>query len=58
MRIELQRRFVLFYRYYRLKKFGEPLPVKDDNEFDIGEVEDFCDEEDKALLRRIKAMQK
>lgn len=57
MRKEMNKRFYLLYRYFRFKKYSEPLPSADDD-FDFGEIEDFCDDDDKALLRRIHTMQK
>lgn len=55
MRKEMQSRFYLLYRYFRLKKYGEPLPVKNNDDFglELGEIEDYCDEDDKALFKRI-----
>lgn len=48
MRGEMQRRFMLLYRHFRLKKYGEPLT-------NDTEVDDLF-EEDKEMIRRIKQL--
>ena len=49
VRREMTRRFMLLYRHFRLKKYGEPLPGSD------GVDEDLF-EEDKEMIRRIQAL--
>ena len=54
MRKELQRRFMLVYRHFRLKKYAEPIPkAKRDNE-DNGLEDIFKDDTD--MLLKIKSM--
>ena len=47
MRKEMQRRFMLLYRHFRLKKYGEPIPVPRKIEDD--DLEDM-DLDDAAML--------
>lgn len=47
MRKEMQRRYMLLYRHYRLRKFGEPIPSKRRDE-----GEEF--KEDTAMLDKIE----
>lgn len=42
----MTRRFMLLYRHFRLRKYGEPLPGSDDIDEDLFE-------EDKEMIRRI-----
>lgn len=44
----MQRRFMLLYRHFRFKKYGEPL-------MSDTEVDDLF-EEDKEMIRRIKQL--
>lgn len=54
VRKELQRRFMLLYRHFRLKKYGEPIPKpKADKGGD--EIEDMF-KEDTDMLEKIQSM--
>ena len=61
MRLEMRRRFMLLYKHYRFKKYGEPVDAKGTAaagyNFDLAEVEDY-DKEDAAFLAKIKLMVK
>ena len=56
MRKEMQKRYMLLYRHFRLKKYGEPIPKKLLKGGGNDEVEEF--KEDTDLLDRIQAMLK
>ena len=52
--MEMTRRFILLYRHFRHKKFGEALPQKLNCP---DEVDDLFDD-DKEFILKIKALQK
>ena len=50
MKLEMRRRFMLLYKLFRMKKYGEPLTTKkNDSNSDLDEVQDY-DKEDAALI--------
>ena len=53
MKKEMQRRFMLLYRHFRLKKYGEPIP-KPKNSND-NEIEDMF-KDDTDMLQKIQSM--
>lgn len=54
MRLEMQRRFLLLYKHFRNKKYGEPLPLKK-KEIIQDQVDDLF-EEDREFIKKIKAL--
>ena len=61
MRLEMKRRYMLLYRHFRHKKYGEPLDGAGgarDSDSDPGQLEDYYDKEDAALIAKIKMMVK
>mmetsp|Transcript_47912 Transcript_47912/g.63410 ORF Transcript_47912/g.63410 Transcript_47912/m.63410 type:complete len:105 (+) Transcript_47912:1247-1561(+) len=55
MRKELQRRFMLVYRHFRHRKYGEPIPKRKSDNSDGEELEDMF-KEDLALQNKIQKM--
>ena len=53
MRKEMQRRFMLLYRHFRLKKYGEPIPKPKREGED--EIEDMF-KDDTDMLAKIQSM--
>jgi len=53
MRKELQKRFLLVYKHFRHKKYGDPIEQFSDSDKD--ELEDMF-KEDLALQKKIKSM--
>ena len=58
MRLEMKRRYMLLYKHFRHKKYGEPLDGAKDSDSDLGELEDYYDKEDAAFIAKIKMMVK
>ncbi len=55
MRSEMGRRFMLLYRHYRRRKYGEPIPKPKRAGHDSDELEDLF-KDDNDMLERIKGM--
>ena len=53
MRKEMQRKFMLLYRHFRKKKYGEPLP--EEKKEQEGEIEDMF-KDDTDMLKKIQNM--
>ena len=53
----MQRRFMLVYRHFRHKKYGEPIPKQNNDLDDSEELEDMF-KEDLALQNKIQQMLK
>lgn len=54
----MKRRFMILYKLYRSKKYGEPVDSNGGyNNFDLAEVEDY-DKDDAVFIAKIKLMVK
>ena len=52
----MQRRFMLVYRHFRHRKYGEPIPKKNDDLDDSSEKLEDMFKEDLALQNKIQKM--
>ena len=51
MRKEMRRRFMLLYRHFRLRKYGEPIPIQRNGDGGDDDVEDMFKEDNDMLLK-------
>ena len=56
MRKEVQRRFLVVYRHFRHKKYGEPIPRRKKHVVADDEIEDMFSKDDLAIQSKIKKM--
>ena len=58
MRMEMKRRYMLLYRHFRLKKYGEPIPgTVPKTGAKVDDVDDdLWDESEREMMNKIKAM--